>query len=341
MSPIYIRPAREQAEHDRLIRFLQSKYAKKSEVVVNVGDEQTAPVKLGAKTFFPDLVLLAGADRRISGLIEIETGESTNNLEALAQWQHFGRARVPFHLYVPVLMVDAARRFCAAHKVSVSEIWTYRPLFEGFDLVREFHDPSAVASAPKGTSVTAKLLPPVVPIKVEKESERDIKAEMLAAVELAARALRASSRMSASARASATKAAAARAAAGKTVAPAPAAPAGSGPAATPEVKPPVPVKVVAPVKPMVAPKIQPKTQPKVAPKPAKIVKPAKPATAKAKAPIKAAKATAKPAPAKLKPAKAVKAKSAKKGVMTKAPKTRKAAKRKPAPKAKPGQSRKR
>ncbi|MCR4375710.1 MAG: hypothetical protein NUW22_12755, partial [Acidobacteria bacterium] len=226
MSPIYIRPAREQAEHDRLIRFLQSKYAKKFEVVVNVGDEQTAPVKLGAKTFFPDLVLLAGADRKISGLIEIETGESTNNLEALAQWQHFGRARVPFHLYVPVLMVDAARRFCAAHKVSVSEIWTYRSLFEGFDLVREFHDPSAVANAPKGISVTAKLLPPVVPVKVERESERDIKAEMLAAVELAARALRASSRMSASARASATKAAAARAAAGKAVAAAaPAAPA--------------------------------------------------------------------------------------------------------------------
>lgn len=321
MSPIYIRPAREQAEHDRLIRFLQSKYAKKFEVVVNVGDEQTAPVKLGPKTFFPDLVLLTGADRKISGLIEVETGESTNNLEALAQWQHFGRARVPFHLYVPVLMVDAARRFCAAHKVSVSEIWTYRPLFEGFDLVREFHDPAAVANAPKGISVTAKLLPPVVPVKVERESERDIKAEMLAAVEMAARALRASSRMSASARASATKAAAARAAAGKAAA-----------VAAVEVAPPA------------------KTPPA---KPAKAVKPVTPAKAAkvltAKAPIKPAKAKAKPAAAKSKPAKGAKApkapkapkvKAAKK-VVKAAPKARKAAKGKPAPKVKPGKSRKR
>lgn len=357
MSPIYIRPAREQAEHDRLIRFLQSKYAKKFEVVVNVGDEQTAPVKLGAKTFFPDLVLLTGADRKISGLIEIETGESTNNLEALAQWQHFGRAKVPFHLYVPVLMVDAARRFCTAHKVSVTEIWTYRPLFEGFDLVREFHDPSAVANAPKGISVTAKLLPPVVPVKIEKESERDIKAEMLAAVELAARALRASSRMSASARASATKAAAARAAAGKATASAvPVGPAAAVPMAKVPVppakaaaKPVAPVKAVAPAKPVVAPKTQPKAAVEVVPpvkaklnvppaKPSKAVKPVKPA--KAKAPIKPAKAKAKPAPAKSKPAKAAADKSAKRFVKA-APKVQKAAKRKPAPKAKPGRSRKR
>lgn len=327
MSPIYIRPAREQAEHDRLIRFLQSAYAKKFEVVVNVGDEQTAPVKLGAKTFFPDLVLLTGADRKISGLIEIETGESTNNLEALAQWQHFGRARVPFHLYVPVLMVDAARRFCTAHKVSVAEIWTYRPLFDGFDLMREFHDPSAVANAPKGISVTARLLPPVVSIKVEKESERDIKAEMLAAVELAARALRASSRMSASARASATKAAAARAAAGRTAVfagQAPAVPMAKAPvpAARPEVKPEVAPKARSKAAVKVVPPV--KAKPKALPaKPAKTIgakTPVKPAKAKAK-PKARAKAKAKPVPAKSKPAKA--------------------AKGKPAPKAKPGKSRKR
>jgi hypothetical protein len=312
VSPIYVRPAREQAEHDRLTRFLQTKLAKKFEVVANVGDEQTAPVKLGANTYFPDLVLLTGADRKIAGLIEIETGESTNNLEALAQWQHFGRAKVPFHLYVPVLMVDAARRYCTANKVSISEIWTYRPLYDGFDLVREFHDPQAVANAPKGTSVVAKLLPPVVPVKVEKEPERDIKAEVLAAVELAARALRASSRMSASARASATKAAAARAAAAK-VAAAPAAPAapapakpsakavaplkGAKPEAKPDVKPPVKAAAKPPVKPAVKPPAKtaaPKAVKKApAPKPkAKPAKPAKPVRpAKAVKPAKAAKKT--------------------------------------------------
>jgi hypothetical protein len=307
VSPIYVRPAREQAEHDRLIRFLQSKLAKKSEVVVNVGDEQTAPVKLGANTYFPDLVILTGAERKIAGLIEIETGESTNNLEALAQWQHFGRAKVPFHLYVPVLMVEAARRFCTANKVSISEIWTYRPLFEGFDLVREFHDPQAVSSAPKSTSVTAKLLPPVVPVKVEKEPERDIKAEVLAAVELAARALRASSRMSASARASATKAAAARAAAAK-VAAQPAAPGATAravPAAKPEAKVPAKPQPKAVAAPKVAPKAAPAAPPKAQKTPKTKTPPAKAARA-----VKPAKTGAKKAvklPRKAKPAKAVKA----------------------------------
>jgi hypothetical protein len=135
VSPILIRPVREQLEHDRLIRFLQTKYQKKYEVVANVGDSQMGPVKLSRPApFFPDLVLLTGG--KISGLVEVETGESTNNLEALAQWQHFGRARVPFSLYVPVPSFDAAQRFCSAYQISVTEIWTYRSLYDGFDLVR-------------------------------------------------------------------------------------------------------------------------------------------------------------------------------------------------------------
>ncbi len=111
MSPIFVRPVREQLEHDRLIRFLQAKYKKKQlEVAVNVGDERLNPVKIGLGTFFPDLVMTAG--KKLSGLVEVETGESVNNLEAMAQWVHFSRARVPFHLYVPVTGYDTARRLC-------------------------------------------------------------------------------------------------------------------------------------------------------------------------------------------------------------------------------------
>ncbi len=207
MSPILIRPVREQLEHDRLIRFLQLKYQKKFEVLINAGEGQAAPVKLaGPAPFFPDLVLLSAS--KIAGLVEVETGESTNNLEALAQWQHFGRARVPFHLYVPVLMFDAARRFCDAHKVSVTEIWTYRSLYDGFDLVRVFHNPSAVAHAPKNSSVVGKLLPPVVSTRVE--PERDQTQEMANLVELANRTFKAAAGKSAAA-AAAAKAAAAQA----------------------------------------------------------------------------------------------------------------------------------
>jgi len=145
VSPIFVRPVREQLEHDRLIRFLQTKYKRKFDVAVNTGDEQSASVKIGQTTFFPDLVLTAS--KKLAGVAEVESGESVNNLEAMAQWVHFSRARAPFHLYVPVSAFDVARRLCEANQVRVSEIWTYRVLNEGFDLVRSFHDPAAVSAA--------------------------------------------------------------------------------------------------------------------------------------------------------------------------------------------------
>lgn len=148
MSPIYIRPAREQAEHDRLILFLEAKYGKKLDVLINKGDARDYALKIGQGTFFPDLILQEAG--KLAGVIEIETGESTNNLEALAQWVHFGKSKAPFSLYVPVLAYDAARRFCEQNQVTVSEIWTYRPLMDGFDLVKVFQDPQAVAKSGKG-----------------------------------------------------------------------------------------------------------------------------------------------------------------------------------------------
>jgi len=141
VSPIFVRPVREQLEHDRLIRHLQLKYKRKFEVALNVGDEQLAPVKIGTATFFPDLVLTSG--KKLAGVVEVETGESVNNLEAMAQWVHFGRARVPFHLYVPVQMYEAARRLSEANHARITEVWTYRPAADGFDLVRMFNDPNA------------------------------------------------------------------------------------------------------------------------------------------------------------------------------------------------------
>lgn len=152
MSPIFIRPVREQLEHDRLIRFLQAKYKRKFEAATNVGDDRSAPVKIGAGTFFPDVVLTAG--KKLAGLVEIETGESVNNLEAMAQWVHFSRARVPFHLYVPVSGYDTARRLCAATGARPTEIWTYRGTFDGFDLVRIFHDAGAVAASSRAEAKT-------------------------------------------------------------------------------------------------------------------------------------------------------------------------------------------
>jgi hypothetical protein len=158
VSPIFVRPVREQLEHDRLIRFLQVKYKRKLEAATNVGEERLVPVKIGVGTFYPDLVLTAG--KKLAGVVEVETGESVNNLEALAQWTHFSRARVPFHLYVPVSGYDAARRLCAANDVRPAEIWTYRGTNEGFDLVRIFQDPTAgsarQAAAPADAQASAR-----------------------------------------------------------------------------------------------------------------------------------------------------------------------------------------
>jgi hypothetical protein len=164
VSPIFVRPVREQLEHDRLIRYLQARYKRKFEAGINVGDEQAVPVKIGPSTFFPDLVLTDG--RKLAGLVEVETGESVNNLEAMAQWVHFSRARVPFHLYVPVQVFDAARRLSAANHVKVAEIWTYRPSMDGFDLVRMFHDGTAaplVADKPAKAKAPAPAPPPPKP----------------------------------------------------------------------------------------------------------------------------------------------------------------------------------
>ena len=130
---------------------------KKLDVAINVGDERVNPVKIGAGTFFPDLVLSSG--KKLAGLVEVETGESVNNLEAMAQWVHFSRARVPFHLYVPVPGYDAARRLCEANGAKPSEIWTYRPTNDGFDLVRIYHE-ATTAMAPVKSQAPAKAPAP-------------------------------------------------------------------------------------------------------------------------------------------------------------------------------------
>ena len=129
MSPILVRPVREQLEHDRIIRLLQTKFKRKFEAGINPGAEQTVPVTLGTTTIYPDVVLQStDRGRKLQGLIEVETGESVNHLEALAEWAHFSKVRAPFHLYVPAGMVDVARRLCDDNQVYVSEIWSYHTI---------------------------------------------------------------------------------------------------------------------------------------------------------------------------------------------------------------------
>ena len=129
MSPILVRPIREQLEHDRLIRLLQVKYKRKFRVGINVGSDQLVPVGKGHSAVFPDLVLQASdPGQKLLSVIEVETSESINNLEAMSQWLRLSRLRVPFLLYVPANGFDATRRLCADHSIRVDEIWTYHPV---------------------------------------------------------------------------------------------------------------------------------------------------------------------------------------------------------------------
>jgi hypothetical protein len=126
LSPILVRPVREQLEHDRIIRLLHAKFRRKYEAGMNPGIEQNMPVGVGTTALYPDLVLLSqDRGRKLQIIVEIETGESVNHLEALAQWAHYGRVRAAFHLYIPAGMVDVARRLTEDNQIHVAEIWSY------------------------------------------------------------------------------------------------------------------------------------------------------------------------------------------------------------------------
>jgi hypothetical protein len=152
VSPILVRPVREQLEHDRIIRFLQNKLRRRHEVGINPGTEQTAPAGTGAAALYPDLVLSSlERGRRLEGVIEVETGESVNHLEALAEWGPYSRLRADFHLYVPAGMVDVARRLCEDNHIHVNEIWSYHAIGDQvrFTMVHRSREQPAAPSRPR------------------------------------------------------------------------------------------------------------------------------------------------------------------------------------------------
>ena len=181
MSPILVRPVREQLEHDRVIRLLQVKLKKKHEVIANIGEDQSTSVKIGQLQVYPDLVLTtADKGRKLMGSVEVETSESVNHLEARSQWAHLGRSRAPFYLYVPAGSVDIARRLAAENHVHVSELWSFHTIGDQthFRMVHRTPDDTRRSSEPRGivtsnkpeVPVTSPLrpviaMPPAVPAK--------------------------------------------------------------------------------------------------------------------------------------------------------------------------------
>lgn len=164
---ILVRPVREQLEHDRVIRLLQAKWKKKFDVEINVGDEHTTSLKVGQLTVYPDLILHSPTvPRRLQGVVEVETGESVNHLEAMAQWTHMSKARAPFQLYVPTNSIDQARRLCAAQQVALAELWSFYVFGEQVRLTLVHRDEALaqIPQPPKG-AIKAKAPKPAPPPK--------------------------------------------------------------------------------------------------------------------------------------------------------------------------------
>jgi hypothetical protein len=153
VSPILVRPVREQFEHDRVIRVLQARYKRKYEVIINPGSEQNASVTVGDIQMYPDL-LLYGQERgrKLQAIIEVETTESINTLEAMAEWAPFSRLRVPFFLYVPPASIDTVRRLCAEYQVEATEIWTFHTAVDQirFTMVHRAPDAPVMKTRPAG-----------------------------------------------------------------------------------------------------------------------------------------------------------------------------------------------
>jgi hypothetical protein len=167
VSPILVRPVREQLEHDRVIRLLQAKFRRRFDVGINPGAEQNSAVGAGGLTFYPDVVLLSpDRGRKVMAVIEVETVESVNNLEALAEWVPYGRLKSAFHLYVPAQMLDVARRLCNDSNIPVDEIHTYHWIGDEMRFLPVYKAPSDGRSVAARAAVSAKASPrPPAPVK--------------------------------------------------------------------------------------------------------------------------------------------------------------------------------
>jgi hypothetical protein len=164
--PILVRPVREQLEHDRVIRLLQAKYRRKfRQVDMNPGDERTGSLKVGTLTLFPDLVLWEDSPKKPYAVVEVETGESVNHLEAMSQWANFAKSKSYLYLYVPAMSVDAVKRLCTDHDIAPTELTSY--LVVG-DQIR-FNTVSKVTTPEPVVSVRP---PQDKPAKVEKPAEK-------------------------------------------------------------------------------------------------------------------------------------------------------------------------
>ena len=148
MSPILLRPIREQFEHNRMIRLLQARLRRRYLVGINIEDEHGGTgVHSGTNLVYPDLVLTSSTGaRRLHGIVEVETAESVNHLEAMAEWVQFGKVRGAFYLYVPAGTTDIALQLCKRYRIAITEIWSYHAVGDQMRLTMTHRSASSAAA---------------------------------------------------------------------------------------------------------------------------------------------------------------------------------------------------
>jgi hypothetical protein len=165
VSPVLLRPVREQLEHDRVIRLLYARWRRRFQVGINPGIEQNVAIGTGEDAMFPDVVLASlQRGHRLQAVVEVETSESVNNLEALSEWVRMARLRGDFHLFVPAGSVEAARRLCADHNIDVREIWSFHPIGDQVRFAMVHRAPAPPRPARRKVAPTRKR-PPASPRK--------------------------------------------------------------------------------------------------------------------------------------------------------------------------------
>jgi pyruvate/2-oxoglutarate dehydrogenase complex dihydrolipoamide acyltransferase (E2) component len=175
VSPILTRPVREQLEHDRVIRLLQARYKRKTDVIINPGSELNQSITVGDLVVYPDVLVFAEGTKKLLATVEVETGESVNALEAQSQWARFCKLKVPFYLYVPMASVEAARRLCTEHDIPVAEVWTFHTTYDQVRFTMVYRSPDApvvkYTPAPAKPVVAAKAKPVPAPAVVKAKPE--------------------------------------------------------------------------------------------------------------------------------------------------------------------------
>jgi hypothetical protein len=119
--------------------------------------------------------------RKVLTVIEVETVESVNNLEALAEWATYGRLKPAFHLYVPTSMMEVAKRLCTDHNVAVAEIHSYHLVGDELRFVPVYRAPADARARVAQAKPPASTVRPAPGPKKTKAKTKPVKAKKPAA----------------------------------------------------------------------------------------------------------------------------------------------------------------